>query len=103
MHPNDVSAAELANAELVIVIWSKSAITAPYVLSDTIAARDANNSCTSQPMKLHQSKFRCGAEMSLSSTRQTFGRFRSPSFMRRGRRRPGQSDSVTAEHSPPEN
>jgi hypothetical protein len=42
MHPNEVSAAELANAELVIVIWSKSAITAPYVLSDTIAARDAN-------------------------------------------------------------
>src|SRR5690242_13939913 len=40
--PNDVSAAELANAELAIVIWSKSSITAPYVLSDAIAARDAN-------------------------------------------------------------
>ena len=38
----DVNAAELANAELVIVIWSRSSITAPYVLSDAIAARDAN-------------------------------------------------------------
>jgi hypothetical protein len=37
-----VRAAELANAELVIVIWSKSSIAAPYVLSDAIAARDAN-------------------------------------------------------------
>jgi hypothetical protein len=35
-------AAELANAELAIVIWSKSSITAPYILSDAIAARDAN-------------------------------------------------------------
>ena len=40
--PSDARAAELANAELVIVIWSKSSITAPYVLSDAIAARDAN-------------------------------------------------------------
>ena len=40
--PSDVRAAELANAELVIVIWSKWSITAPYVLSDAIAARDAN-------------------------------------------------------------
>jgi len=40
--PSDVRAVELANAELVIVIWSKSSITAPYVLSDAIAARDAN-------------------------------------------------------------
>jgi len=40
--PSDVRAAELANAELVVVIWSKSSITAPYVLSDAIAARDAN-------------------------------------------------------------
>jgi hypothetical protein len=39
---SDVRAAEFANAELVIVIWSKSSITAPYVLSDAIAARDAN-------------------------------------------------------------
>jgi hypothetical protein len=39
---SDVSAAELANAELVIVIWSRSSIAAPYVLSDAIAARDAN-------------------------------------------------------------
>jgi hypothetical protein len=39
---SNVRAAELANAELVIVIWSKSSITAPYVLSDAIAARDAN-------------------------------------------------------------
>ena len=40
--PSDVRAGELANAELVVVIWSKSSITAPYVLSDAIAARDAN-------------------------------------------------------------
>src|SRR5215831_6317367 len=40
--PSDVRATELANAELVIVIWSKSSITAPYVLSDAIAARDTN-------------------------------------------------------------
>jgi hypothetical protein len=40
--PSDVRAAELANAELVIVIWSKWSITAPYVLSEAIAARDAN-------------------------------------------------------------
>jgi hypothetical protein len=40
--PADKSATELANAELVIVIWSKSSITAPYVLRDAIAARDAN-------------------------------------------------------------
>ena len=40
--PSDVKAAELANAELVIVIWSTSSITAPYVLGDAIAARDAN-------------------------------------------------------------
>ena len=40
--PSDVRAAELTNAELVIVIWSQSSITAPYVLSDAIAARDAN-------------------------------------------------------------
>jgi TIR domain-containing protein len=40
--PSDVRAIELANAELVIVIWSKSSIAAPYVLSDAIAARDAN-------------------------------------------------------------
>jgi len=39
---NDVSATELANAELVIVVWSKSSIAAPYVLRDAIAARDAN-------------------------------------------------------------
>jgi len=39
---SSVRAAELANAELVIVIWSKSSITAPYVLSDAIAARDAS-------------------------------------------------------------
>jgi len=40
--PSDEGAAELANAELVIVIWSKSSITAPYVLSDAVVARDAN-------------------------------------------------------------
>lgn len=40
--PSDARAAELANAELAIVIWSKSSITAPYVLSDAVAARDAN-------------------------------------------------------------
>jgi hypothetical protein len=40
--PSDARAIELANAELVIVIWSKSSIAAPYVLSDAIAARDAN-------------------------------------------------------------
>ena len=39
---NDVSATELANAELVIVVWSKSSTAAPYVLRDAIAARDAN-------------------------------------------------------------
>src|SRR5262249_24754495 len=39
--PSDARSAELANAELVFVIWSKSSITAPYVLSDAIAARDA--------------------------------------------------------------
>jgi hypothetical protein len=40
--PSDRSAAQLANAELVIVIWSKSSVTAPYVLGDAVAARDAN-------------------------------------------------------------
>jgi hypothetical protein len=39
---NDASMAELTNAHLVIVIWSRSSVSAAFVLQEAIAARDAN-------------------------------------------------------------
>ena len=39
---NNASMAELANAQLVIVIWSRSSVSAAFVLQEAIAARDAN-------------------------------------------------------------
>lgn len=39
--PHDASMAELVSAEVVIVVWSKSSVTAPFVLQEAVAARDA--------------------------------------------------------------
>jgi hypothetical protein len=39
---NNASMAELANAQLVIVIWSQSSVSAAFVLQEAIAARDAD-------------------------------------------------------------
>jgi hypothetical protein len=38
---HNASMAELANAQLVIVIWSRSSVSAAFVLQEAIAARDA--------------------------------------------------------------
>ncbi len=38
---NKGSTTEIGSAELIIVIWSKSSVAAPYVLQDAVAARDA--------------------------------------------------------------
>lgn len=40
--PHDASMAKLASAKVVIVIWSKSSVTAPFVLQEAVAARDAH-------------------------------------------------------------
>ena len=39
---HDVNMAELANTQLVIVIWSRSSVSKAFLLRDAIAARDAN-------------------------------------------------------------
>jgi hypothetical protein len=39
---HNASLAALANAQLVIVIWSRSSVSAAFVLQEAIAARDAN-------------------------------------------------------------
>ena len=39
---HNASMAELANAQLVVVIWSRSSVSAAFVLQEAIAARDAN-------------------------------------------------------------
>ena len=39
---HNTSMAELGAAQLVIVIWSKSSVSAAFVLQEAIAARDAN-------------------------------------------------------------
>ena len=39
--PHDASMAELVSAEVVIVVWSKSSVAAPFVLQEAVAARDA--------------------------------------------------------------
>ena len=38
---HQVRMAELASAKLVIVIWSRSSVAAPFVLEEAVAARDA--------------------------------------------------------------
>ena len=40
--PHDASMAELASAEVVIVVWSKSSVAAPFVLQEAVAARDTH-------------------------------------------------------------
>ena len=39
---DNASMAELVNAQLVIVIWSRSSVSAAFVLQEAIAARDAD-------------------------------------------------------------
>jgi len=83
---NDVSATELANAELVIVVWSKSSITAPYVLRDAIAARDASKDMhvTIAEAQPRQIPIRHGDEPLLDASDLLQISLAVSSFMRRG-------------------